>query len=75
MQLASTEAESRLDASRLLPRDDRHRDFEAPQHVAECHQDDDTSSHVDYGLKHGAHLMIDIEDGRFVFFYRDALRE
>ncbi|NNG14659.1 MAG: AF1514 family protein [Gammaproteobacteria bacterium] len=24
---------------------------------------------VDYGLSHGASLMVDIEDGRFVFFY------
>jgi len=24
---------------------------------------------VDYGLYHGATLKIDIEDGRFVFFY------
>jgi hypothetical protein len=24
---------------------------------------------VDYGLNHGARLVVDIEDGRFVFFY------
>jgi hypothetical protein len=24
---------------------------------------------VDYGLHHGATLKLDIEDGRFVFFY------
>ena len=25
--------------------------------------------YVDYGLSHGATLMVDIEDGRFAFFY------
>jgi hypothetical protein len=29
---------------------------------------------VDYGLNHGARLVIDIESGRFVFFYRDAFQ-
>lgn len=25
---------------------------------------------VDYGLSHGATLKVDVENGRFVFFYR-----
>jgi hypothetical protein len=25
---------------------------------------------VDYGIHHGATLMVDVENGRFVFFYR-----
>lgn len=75
MKLAGTEAESRLDAPMLLSWYDRDRDFEAPQHVSECHQASATPGYVDYGLNHGAHLMIDIESGRFVFFYRDAWRE
>jgi hypothetical protein len=30
------------------------------------------SGYVDYGIYHGAVLRIDIEQGRFVFFYLDA---
>ena len=26
--------------------------------------------YVDYGIHHGASLKVDVEDGRFVFFYR-----
>jgi Domain of unknown function (DUF5619) len=72
MQLARAEAGSRLQMSMLLSWYDRDRDFEAPQHVSECHQDSATPGYVDYGLSHGASLMIDFENGRFVFFYRDA---
>lgn len=72
MQLARDESEARLEMPMLLSWYDRDRDFEAPQHVSECHQDSATPGYVDYGLSHGASLMIDIEGGRFVFFYRDA---
>lgn len=72
MRIAKSEAESRLEFPMLLSWYDRDRDFEAPQHVSECHQDSATPGYVDYGLHHGANLMIDIENGRFVFFYRDA---
>ncbi len=72
MQLAQDEAAARLEAPMLLSWYDRDRDFEAPQHVSECHRDSATPGYVDYGLNHGASLMIDIEGGRFVFFYRDA---
>lgn len=72
MQLARTESESRLEMPMLLSWYDRDRDFEAPQHVSECHQDSATPGYVDYGLNHGASLKIDIEAGRFVFFYHDA---
>jgi hypothetical protein len=72
MPLARAEAESRLEMPMLLSWYDRDRDFEAPQHVSECHQASATPGYVDYGLHHGASLMIDFEDGRFVFFYREA---
>jgi hypothetical protein len=49
---------------------DRDRDFEAPQHVRECHEKGATPGYVDYTLSRGATLKIDIDDGRFVFFYR-----
>ena len=72
MQLARDEAEARLEMPMLLSWYNRDRDFEAPQHVSECHQDSATPGYVDYGLNHGASLKIDFENGRFVFFYRDA---
>jgi len=45
------------------------RDFESSQHVSECHAASAVPGYVDYRLSHGATLMVDIEDGRFVFFY------
>ena len=53
----------------LLSWYDRDRDFESPQHASECHLDSAVPGYVDYGIHHGATLMVDIEDGRFVFFY------
>lgn len=53
----------------LLSWYDRDRDFESPQHASECHAQSAVPGYVDYGLNHGATLMVDIEDGRFVFFY------
>jgi hypothetical protein len=69
MRLAETEAQARLGECMLLSWYDRDRDFESPQHSSECHQDSATPGYVDYGIHHGATLMVDIEDGRFVFFY------
>jgi hypothetical protein len=69
MRLANTEAEKRLGEHMLLSWYDRDRDFESPQHASECHLDSATPGYVDYGVHHGATLMVDIEDGRFVFFY------
>ena len=70
MQLAQAEAGARLNDPMLLSWYDRDRDFEAPQHVSECHQDSAVPGYVDYGIHHGATLMVDVESGRFVFFYR-----
>lgn len=69
MQLAKAEADTRLGEHMLLSWYDRDRDFESPQHSSECHQDSAVPGYVDYGIYHGATLMVDIEDGRFVFFY------
>jgi len=67
MQLANQEAQSRLGEYMLLSWYDKDRDF--PQHASECHADSAVPGYVDYGLYHGATLKIDIEQGRFVFFY------
>jgi hypothetical protein len=69
MALANLEADRRLGEHMLLSWYDRDRDFESPQHASECHQESATPGYVDYGLHHGARLMIDIHGGRFVFFY------
>jgi hypothetical protein len=69
MQLANQEAEARLQQPMLISWYDRDRDFESPQHASECHQQGAVPGYVDYGVYHGATLKIDIEQGRFVFFY------
>ncbi len=69
MRLANQEADKRLGQHMLLSWYDRDRDFESPQHASECHQHSAVPGYVDYGVYHGAKLKIDIEQGRFVFFY------
>ena len=69
MRLANSEADRRLGENMLLSWYDRDRDFESPQHASECHQDSAVPGYVDYGIHHGATLKVDIEQGRFVFFY------
>lgn len=69
MEIANTIAEQKLGAAMLISWYDRDRDFESPQHSSECHLDSAIPGYVDYGLSHGAKLMVDIENGRFVFFY------
>ena len=69
MALANAEAQKLLGDYMLLSWYDRDRDFESPQHSSECHQDSAVPGYVDYGIHHGATLKIDIEAGRFVFFY------
>ena len=69
MQLANTIADKKLTDHMLLSWYDRDRDFESPQHASECHQAGAVRGYVDYGLNHGAKLKVDIEQGRFVFFY------
>ncbi|MGD8614200.1 MAG: AF1514 family protein [Gammaproteobacteria bacterium] len=69
VRLADEEAGRRLGDYMLLSWYDRDRDFESPQHASECHSDSAVPGYVDYGINHGATLKIDIDRGRFVFFY------
>lgn len=69
LRYAEQQARARLGEAMLLSWYDRDRDFESPQHASECHQDSAVPGYVDYGIHHGATLMLDIEHGRFVFFY------
>jgi len=70
MDLANKEAAARFAEYMLLSWYDRDRDFESPRHASECHEASAVPGYVDYGLHHGATLKVDVEDGRFVFFYR-----
>ena len=69
MAMANNVADEKLVDYMLLSWYDRDRDFESPQHASECHQGSAVPGYVDYGLNHGARLKVDIEQGRFVFFY------
>lgn len=69
MAVANKEAQRTIGEHMLLSWYDRDRDFESPQHASECHANSAIPGYVDYGLYHGATLKIDIQQGRFVFFY------
>lgn len=69
MIVADAEAADCLGDFMLLSWYDRDRNFEAPQHVSECHSDSAVPGYVDYALYRGATLKVDIDNGRFVFFY------
>ena len=73
LPLARAEAQARLGDCMLLSWYDRDRNFEAPQHVSECHQASAVPGYVDYAVHRGASLKVDIEGGRFVFFFRPAI--
>jgi hypothetical protein len=69
MSIADQLASETLGEFMLLSWYDRDRDFESPQHSSECHADSAIPGYVDYGINHGAKLKVDIEQGRFVFYY------
>jgi hypothetical protein len=69
MALAGAEATRHLGEPMLVSWYDRDRDFESPQHASECHAAAAVPGYVDYGLSHGSTLKVDVESGRFVFFY------
>ena len=69
MALADNVAEEKLGDYMLLSWYDRDRDFESPQHASECHENSSVPGYVDYALYRNASLKVDVEQGRFVFFY------
>ncbi len=69
MSVANEEAEKLIGEHMLLAWYDKDRDFESPQHASECHVNSAIPGYIDYALYHGAKLKIDIEKGRFIFFY------
>lgn len=69
MRLARAEADKRLGENMLMSWYDRDRDYESPPNTTEKPGDGPKNGYVHYGLNHGAKLKVDIEEGRFVFFF------
>ncbi len=67
--LARIQATQRFDDYMLISWYDRDRDFESPPNSTECAAGCRKDGYIHYGLSHGAKLKVDIEDGRFVFFF------
>lgn len=67
--LARNEAMQRFEDYMLVSWYDRDRDFESPPHTTECPDACQNNGYIHYGHSHGARLKVDIENGRFVFFF------
>ena len=68
-EMAKEEALEHMDDYMLMSWYDRDRDFESPQHAPESDDPHGVPGYVYYGISHGATLKVDIEKGRFVFFF------
>lgn len=69
MTLARAEAEKRLGEYMLMSWYDRDRDYESPPNTTECAGDCEKNGYIQYAVNHGATLKVDIEGGRFIFFF------
>jgi len=69
MEPAKEEIVKHVDDYMLMSWYDRDRDFESPQHASESDEECAVPGYVDYGINHGATFKVDIEKGRFVFFF------
>ncbi len=67
--LAKEQAAQRFAEYMLVSWYDRDRDFESPPNTTETQGDYLKNGYINYGLHHGAQLKVDIEAGRFVFFF------
>ena len=68
MELAKNEARDHMDEFMLMSWFDRDRNIESPANSTET-PGDELTGYVFYGISHGATLKVDIEKGRFVFFF------
>ncbi len=68
MELAKEEARKHMDEFMLMSWYDRDRNIESPANSTET-PGDELTGYVYYGINHGAKLKVDIEHGRFVFFF------
>jgi hypothetical protein len=69
LEFATGEAQKRFEEYMLVSWYDRDRDFESPPNTTECAAGCKKDGYIHYGMNHGAKLKVDIEDGRFVFFF------
>jgi len=67
--LAKEQAEQRFDEYMLISWYDRDRDFESPPNTTECDKVCEKNGYIYYAINHGAKLKVDIDNGRFVFFF------
>lgn len=67
--LAKEEAKQRFEEYLLISWYDRDRNFESPPHTTEKSGDGPKDGYIHYGINHGAKLKVDIDNGRFVFFF------
>mmetsp|Transcript_27495 Transcript_27495/g.12818 ORF Transcript_27495/g.12818 Transcript_27495/m.12818 type:complete len:110 (-) Transcript_27495:244-573(-) len=72
MVLAKAEAGKRFEEYMLVSWYDRDWDFESPPNTTECAGDCKKDGYIHYGLNHGAKLKVDVEDGRFIFFFHSG---
>jgi hypothetical protein len=49
---------------------DQDRDLESPRNASECHAHCATPAYIDYANYRGAELMVNINNGRFVFCFK-----
>lgn len=68
-ELAEVEATKRFAEYMLISWYDRGRDFESPAHVSECGGAGPKQGYIHYALNRGARLKVEVDGGRFVFFY------
>ncbi len=70
LQLANAVARHLLGEAMLLSFWDRDRKLESPAGVSECHVGCETPGWQDYAANRGGTLMVNFEQGRYVFCYR-----
>jgi hypothetical protein len=68
-ELAEAEAGKRFIEYLLISWYDRERDFESPAHVSECGGCGPKQGYIHYALSRGARLQVEVDGGRFVFFF------
>lgn len=69
-RLAEASAEERMADPVLLSFFDRERNIESPQGVSECHRDCAIPGYVEYAQTRGGTLVVDVNDGAYIFCYR-----
>lgn len=69
--LANATAASELEEPVLLSWFDKLRDRESPHGVSECHNQCEIPGCVEYAANRGGKLVVDIDQGNYLFCYRE----